>query len=247
MTSGIAQSGGPAPTGAPPPPPATSTPALFRQVTLCFLAAALVPTLWPALDLRAATLFADPQAPLHALHWWWLQPVNDYIPEIFRLLLALAALAWAIALFSPRWQRLRLGLAFFVIAGIVGPGAVVNFGFKDNWQRARPWQVQNFGGSQHFTRAALITDQCDANCSFVSGHVACGVFFVTLGLVHRRRQREWATAGVLGGLLIGFARMSDMAHWLSDVLWAFPITLVSSWLIWKLLLLYYNKPWRTVG
>jgi lipid A 4'-phosphatase len=88
-----------------------------------------------------------------------------------------------------------------------------------------------------------MTDQCDANCSFVSGHVACGVFLISLGLVHRRRQRVWAAVGTLAGLTIGFARMADVAHWLSDVLWAFPITLAVSWLVWKALLrLFYSRP-----
>jgi membrane-associated PAP2 superfamily phosphatase len=77
--------------------------------------------------------------------------------------------------------------------------------------------------------------------------VACGVFLVSLGLVHRRRQRRWAAAGVVSGLVIGFARMADVAHWLSDVLWAFPITLLTSWLVWKALLLLYRKPSSTVG
>jgi lipid A 4'-phosphatase len=124
---------------------------------------------------------------------------------------------------------------------------VVNWGFKENWQRARPYQVENFGGQQKFSRATVMSDQCNNNCSFVSGHVACGVFLISLGLVHRRRQRRWAVAGVASGLVIGFARMADVAHWLSDVLWAFPITLLTSWLVWKGLLLLYRKPSSTVG
>jgi lipid A 4'-phosphatase len=73
------------------------------------------------------------------------------------------------------------------------------------------------------------------------------VFLISLGLVHRRRQRRWAAVGVVAGLLIGFARIADVAHWLSDVLWAFPITLFTSWLVWRGLLLLYSKPSRTVG
>ena len=118
------------------------------------------------------------------------------------------------------------------LAGALGPGLVVNSGFKEHWQRARPYQVDNFGGPQHFTRAGVITDQCDNNCSFVSGHVACGFFLASLMLIQPRRQKRWACAGLLAGAVIGFARMADMAHWLSDVLWAGPITLVCSWAIW---------------
>lgn len=197
--------------------------------------------------MQAAALFAGPQAPLHAVNWWWVELINDYVPTVFRYFLLMAFLGWLTTFFKDRWKSWRLPLAFIVVAGVLGPGAVVNWGFKDHWQRARPYQVENLGGSQKFTRATVMTDQCDNNCSFVSGHVACGIFFVSLGLVHRRRQRTWAVVGVLSGLTIGFARMADVAHWLSDVLWAFPITLATSWLVWKALTALQSKPWRTVG
>jgi len=224
-----------------------STPRSFQGVMLVSLLLALLPTLWTGLDLQAAALFAGDTAPVHAVNWWWVEWINAYVPTVFRYLLALAFVGWLAATALPRWRHWRMPLAFVVVAGILGPGAVVNWGFKDNWQRARPYQVENFGGTQKFSRAAVPTDQCDANCSFVSGHVACGVFLVSLGLVHRRRHHRWAAAGVLAGLVIGFSRMADVAHWLSDVLWAFPITLASSWLVWRVLLRLYCRPCSTVG
>jgi lipid A 4'-phosphatase len=214
---------------------------------MVFMLAALVPTVWTTLDLQAAGVFVEPKPALQAVHWWWVELINAYVPTVFRWCLFAAFLGWIAASMKPGWQAWRLPLIFVVVAGILGPGLVVNWVFKDNWQRARPYQVENFGGTQKFSRAATITDQCDANCSFVSGHVACGVFLISIGLVHRRRQRRWAVAGVLAGLLIGFARMADMAHFLSDVLWAFPITLSVSWLVWKALLAVYRKPSATVG
>ena len=148
----------------------------------------------------------------------------------------LALVGWLVACFTPFGKRWRLQLGFVVLAGALGPGLLVNSGFKENWQRARPYQVEPFGGTQQFTRATVMTDQCNNNCSFVSGHVACGIFFVSLMLVQRRRALAWGASGVLAGLVIGFARMADGAHWLSDVLWACPITLVCSWVVWKLLM-----------
>ncbi len=233
-----------------PSPPATTdtnTPRLYLWVTGLALLAALVPTLWTPMDLQAAALFFGPQARLQAVDWWWVRLINAYVPTVFRWCLLAALLGWIAASLKPRWRAWRLPLLFVVVSGILGPGMVVNWGFKEHWQRARPYQVENFGGPQKFSRAAVMTDQCDNNCSFVSGHVSCGVFLVSLGLVHRRRQRRWAAAGVLSGLLIGFARMADVAHWLSDVLWAFPITLAVSWLAWKAVLALYRKPSVTLG
>lgn len=228
-------------------PPARNTPRLFYAVIVVFVAAALVPTAWPALDLGAAGLFAPPSARIDAVGWAWVAWINAWVPAAFRVCLAIALVGWVAASLKPRWAAWRLPLAFVVLAGVLGPGMVVNWVFKDNWQRARPYQVENFGGPQQFSRAAVITDQCNNNCSFVSGHVACGAFLISLGLVHRRRRRVWAVAGVVCGLAIGFSRMAAMAHWFSDVLWAFPITLVTSWLVYQSLNWLYNRPSRTVG
>lgn len=229
-----------------PPPVATATPKLFWCVIGLFVGLALIPTTWTQIDLAAAGVFVGQSPTLNSGQWPWVVWINAYIPTVFRWMVAIALLAWLIASFTRFGKQWRLHLAFLALAGTLGPGLVVNLGFKDHWQRARPYQVEAFGGEKQFTRAAVFADQCDNNCSFVSGHVACGFFFVSLMLLHPRRRLRWAAAGVAAGLLIGFARMSDVAHWLSDVLWACPITLLSSWIVWKFLLRVYPPPSRGV-
>jgi lipid A 4'-phosphatase len=230
---------------------APATPGLFFWVLALSVTAALVPTVWMQQDLTAAAWFAGHPPRLESRGWWWVEWINLYVPTAFRYGIALALAAWVLASWRKKPAQFRLALAFLVLAGVLGPGAVVNWGFKDHWQRARPYQVQEFGGTQQFTRAGVITDQCDANCSFVSGHVACGFFFTSLMLIHRRRRVAWLVTGTLAGLGIGFSRMSAMGHWLSDVLWAYPITLLSSWLVWKALVWVYfpsdTSPRDTVG
>lgn len=221
--------------------PPTAAPRLYLGLTLTLVVLALVPTVWPALDLATAQWFAPPSGQTQIKDWWWVQAINLYIPAFFRGLIFVAIGAWALATWRPRWKQWRLPLAFFILSGALGPGLLVNAGFKDNWQRARPYEVQNFGGSQQFTRAGMPTDQCDNNCSFVSGHVACGFFFASLMLAQPRRKRTWALAGCTAGVLIGFSRMADMAHWLSDALWAAPITWVCSWLVWRALVWAYRE------
>lgn len=235
------------PPATPAPDDSRTTPRMFTVVFAGSIAVALVPTLWTSLDLQAAALFAGATPWLHSGSWWWVELINLYVPAVFRSGIAVALVAWLAATAMRKERHLRVAMAFLVVAGILGPGALVNWGFKDHWQRARPYQVENFGGTQQFTRAGVITDQCNNNCSFVSGHVACGFFLTSLMLVQRRRRVAWAVAGTLAGLVIGFARMSDVAHWLSDVLWAYPITLAGSWLVWKALLWVYARPSRTVG
>lgn len=217
------------------------TPPLFWGLLIVSTLAAFVPTVWTQLDIWAASQFAGAHPTIDSAGWWWVSWINDYVPAAFRVLLLMAAITLVWIRWSSRAKNWRLWLAFSLIAGILGPGAVVNHVFKDQWQRARPYQVENFGGPQQFTRAAVLTDQCDNNCSFVSGHVACGFFFATLMLVHQRRRRLWAVIGTAAGLGVGFSRMSEMAHWLSDVLWAYPITLMTSWLVWRALLRFYGS------
>lgn len=220
----------------PPSPLTPNAPKLFWWAVLGSIAFALIPTLWPELDLWAASFFMGDSPPLDSETWWWIELINQYLPALFRVWLLLSLAAWLYARAKKSALQWRLALVFVAAAGTLGPGAVVNWGFKEHWQRARPYQVENFGGTQRFTRAAVITDQCDNNCSFVSGHVACGFFLTSLMLLHRRRAARWLAAGTVAGLLVGFARMSAGAHWLSDVLWAYPITLMSSWAAWRLLL-----------
>ncbi len=217
------------------------TPRLFWWILSGSVVLALLPTIWTALDLASAALFVGPEAALPAGHWWWVELINAYVPAAFRVVVFLALGLWIWTSLRPDGKPWRLMLAFIVVAGTLGPGALVNMGFKDNWQRARPYQVQPFGGTQQFTRATVMTDQCDNNCSFVSGHVACGIFLASLMLVDRRRRVLWGVLGVGSGIVIGFARMADVAHWLSDVLWAAPITLACSWLVWKVLLRIYPQ------
>lgn len=224
-----------------PTPPRSQTPSLFWWILGGSVVLALIPTAWTALDLGAAALFLGPQAHTEVASWWWVELINLYIPAVFRVFVFLALAVWIWASTRAYGKPWRMALAFCVLAGTLGPGLLVNSGFKDNWQRARPYQVEVFGGPQQFTRAAVMTDQCNNNCSFVSGHVACGFFLASIMLVHRRRRVAWGTAGVVSGLMIGFSRMADGAHWLSDVLWASPITLVCSWLVWKLLLRLYPE------
>ncbi len=231
---------------APHPPARAATPALFGPLCALLCALALLPTVWTELDIAAAQWFATEGTRADMVHWVWIDAINRFLPAVFRAFVIAALLGWLAVSVQPRGRRWRLALAFVFLSGALGPGLLVNSGFKEHWQRARPYQVENFGGPQHFTRAGVITDQCDNNCSFVSGHVACGFFLASLMLIQPRRQKRWAVAGLLAGAVIGFARMADMAHWLSDVLWAGPITLACSWLVWRLLLRIY-PPVETPG
>ena len=102
------------------PPDATvapaTTPRPFVVLLLLAIAAALVPTIWPAVDLALAGLFTGASPAIASAGWWWVEGINLYIPAIFRALLVLCFLGWLVVTFSQRWRAWRLPLAFVVLA-----------------------------------------------------------------------------------------------------------------------------------
>lgn len=117
---------------------------------------------------------------------------------------------------APGWQRRVLYLAV-VLA--LGPGVVVNGAFKADSGRARPLQVEEFGGNKTFTGFGMPAAQCEKNCSSVSGHAAVGFFFVAFAWA--LRSPGWLVAGILVGALVGAGRMMQGGHFLSDILFSF--------------------------
>jgi len=115
---------------------------------------------------------------------------------------------------TPKWLFLAACL-------VLGPGIVGNVILKDHWGRARPVHTIEFGGTKSFSPPIIPSDQCDRNCSFVAGEAsmmyatffAAAFLFPTFG-------RRLILAGVLMGLFAGVVRISQGAHFLSDVVFA---------------------------
>jgi lipid A 4'-phosphatase len=205
--------------------------------------AALIPAIFPALDFAVARYFLQANAPLHPAQWLWVELVNEHVPTIFRTLVISCLLGWLVMSRLPKFRHWVPALAFIGLAGLIGPGLLVG-ALKDYTLRARPFHVTEFGGLRQFHPAMEVANECDDNCAFVSGHTADGFFFASLILLDRRRRWRWrwVAIGVSAGLIIGFARIAVGAHWLTDVLWAFPVTLVGSWIAWAVLSRVYH--WR---
>jgi lipid A 4'-phosphatase len=87
---------------------------------------------------------------------------------------------------------------------------------KDHWGRARPTQIEAFGGLQRFTPAPLPAAECERNCAFVSGHAALGFSLVAFGFapeteVSRRLSASVRSSGSAVSSKAGiFCRTSSM-------------------------------------
>ena len=209
-----------------------TTPQLYATVWLLSLVLAAVPVVYPALDLAVAHYFLQVNPPLKTADWWWVNLLNEYTPALFRSLAIASLVLWWWAQRTPRLKSWVLPASFVALALMAGPGLLVS-GAKEITLRARPFHVTEFSGTRQFSPALKTVNQCDDNCAFVSGHTADGFFLASLMLIFPRRRWRWLGAGLVFGGLIGFARVSVGAHWLSDALWAFPITLLGTWLVYK--------------
>jgi lipid A 4'-phosphatase len=133
------------------------------------------------------------------------------------------------------WGISRRKLIYLLLALLIGPGLVVNTVFKDNWGRARPRVVQQFGGEKEFTPPFIMTNQCEKNCSFVSGDPSVGFYFFALALAFPARRKLFtAVAFSLGGIY-GATRVIQGAHFFSDVIFSGVFTFATCYLLYLLL------------
>lgn len=158
------------------------------------------------------------------------------------LLLAGIALLLAVGRVKPgRIEIAQRSLVFLLLAALLGPVLLVDVGLKGHSGRARPATLVEFSGQRHFSPAFIRSDQCDWNCSFVSGHVATASFVMAFGWLGRRRQRlAWLATSLLLGAYVGWARIAVGAHFLSDAVFAWFSIYLTLWLTEKLL--YRNAP-----
>lgn len=144
------------------------------------------------------------------------------IPSIVLGVIALFVLLLGIKYISLRYYR-RAAL-FMLLLLLLGPGLLVNVVFKENLGRPRPREVTDFNGNYAYHQF-WEPGPTSTNSSFPSGHAA--IAFSTMGpwfLIRRRGNRK-LEYGILGasicwGGVVGYARIYQGAHFLSDIVWA---------------------------
>lgn len=208
---------------------------MIRVLAIVAIVAAVVFTVFPGLDLWMSGLFYRPDTGFYLKDAWWAVVIYDSIPFI-AISVGAASLLFLVHNLTRKRQVGPFSNRFllFVLAALaVGPGLVVNAGFKDHWGRARPREVTEFSGEKRFTPALLPTDQCDRNCSFVAGHPSVVFWLAALGYaaaVRRRRNLIFAGAAVLG-TVAGIGRIVQGGHFLSDVVFSGLVVFAVIWLL----------------
>lgn len=90
--------------------------------------------------------------------------------------------------------------------------------FKNFWGRARPGDIIQLGGEGVFTPWYKLSDACTTNCSFVSGDSAAGFSIIILYFV--TQNLKYIYLSIFFGLLLGIVRITEGAHFLSDVVFS---------------------------
>lgn len=225
--------------------------------------------LLPQIDLWVSGLFYVRGQGFVLANWPPVEFVFRAIPWVaWGIVLVIAGAAiWLFLTGRPLWRLDRKALWFIAFSTALGPGLLANIVLKDHWGRARPVQIEAFGGPHHFTPAPLPADQCAHNCSFVSGHAALGFSLVAFAFLPPpgRPRRSGIGAAVAFGTLVGLVRIAQGGHFLSDVVYAgllvFGTTALLHWWIVErdglaapaLVLLYHRighggaTAWRRIG
>lgn len=190
--------------------------------------------IFPQIDLWASGLFFNPSekfflddsAILNYLH----KSTRYIVISLVLIYVGLFVLSYFKSPLPYGFTKIRI--IYLILALAIGPGFVVNSVFKDNWGRARPHQITEFGGHKTFTPPFIISDQCDSNCSFVSGDPSVGFYFLSFMLIFPAIRKQSIAVGLTLGAILGISRLALGAHFFSDVIFSGIFTFASSYLLY---------------
>jgi lipid A 4'-phosphatase len=187
------------------------------------LAAGAAFFLFPEIDLWLTRATYSASGGFIGRNHFWVKLLRNVFIVFYFACLGLSIVGWVATL---RLKQAWLGTSpqqwlFLLLCLSIGPGLVANLIFKDQWGRARPKHVVEFGGKKQFTPAPLPANQCKRGCSFVSGEASSVfvAFYAAAAIVP-----QWAAAlvvtGTISGLVAGLVRILQGAHFLSDIVFA---------------------------
>jgi lipid A 4'-phosphatase len=204
-------------------------------IWLLFVASSLIFVFFSQIDIYVSSLFYDGKA--FPMNGTLFEEICYYSVKPLMITLILGALLIFLYNFFGKKNLLNINakviLYLFLALGLA-PGLMVNSLFKENWERARPSQIIQFGGDKEFSPAFIPSNQ--DGYSFSSGHAAGAFSLLAFALLAKRHQKFWIGLVMSYGILVSFARVSAGGHFLSDVVTSFFLVTIFtiifySWLI----------------
>ena len=122
-------------------------------------------------------------------------------------------------------------LLYIILVISLTPGIIVEYGFKQNFERPRPKEIELFGGKKEFYPAYTFAKQNSK--SFISGHSAAAFSLVGIALLFYKRKRLFILLSLGYGLGMIIARIMAGGHFFSDVLLSALLVLIANILLYK--------------
>ena len=135
---------------------------------------------------------------------------------LYLLLLPIASYLFSLKLIYFNYIFKFKDIVFIYCCIFLNLIVVVNVMLKNFWGRARPNDIQELGGNEFFTPWYIPSNNCLTNCSFVSGDAAVGFSLIILYFLTKNNFYFWIA--LFAGLGLGFIRILEGGHFLSDVL-----------------------------
>ena len=195
---------------------------------------------FPGFDIWISRQFYEPGQGFISGQDGLLGFMRAVMPVVILGAFVFAIALWVAGIWYERWfwGMTTNRAIYLMVTLVVGPGLVVEALLKPNWGRARPKDLEIFGGHANYTPPMWVATECDRNCSFVSGHAAIAFWVTAFGFM---LPTKWRMLVVSGGLLLGvlmsWARIVQGGHFFSDVFFAGLIVVGLNILFYRLIIL----------
>jgi lipid A 4'-phosphatase len=175
-------------------------------------------------DINLSDAFFDRQSMLFTAGGQpWEQHSRDAARLIITGIVVVPGVAVLAKLLLPRRRMFVSGRTalFMLLTMALGPGFVANSMLKEHWHRARPIDIQYFGGNDHFTPWWDPRGTCPGNCSFIAGEPSGAFWTMAVAAVAPPQWQIAAySAAVIFGIALGVLRMAAGGHFFTDVVFA---------------------------
>lgn len=127
------------------------------------------------------------------------------------------------------FTAIYLGLVLCIVFGLIS-----HYVIKHIFHRSRPFMTHMFGGEYPYDKVLQIGQYCISDCSFISGHATLGfiIYAFIFIFVSNKDKIKAFIFGTIAGLLFGLIRIMMGLHFLSDVIFAGFIALLSCYVLY---------------
>ena len=215
---------------------------VFLINTFFFAFFVLLFFLFPNLDIHFSKLFFYEEKFISE-KYIFVKNLRSFLKDlmifisVFSLLLIVAGILLKKKVFFFK-RRTKLILLGFIVGPVIGCGLIANFYFKDNWGRARPINIQEFGGDKIYTKPFTISDQCKKNCSWIGGEASAAFSFITGTII--LKNPIYLLLNLIFGIVVSLCRIAMGGHFLSDNIFAM-IFMIYLAILYKYFVFFYLK------